>query len=236
MGYWDALGPLVGLAVGWGFTQASTVLATRQADKKVLKETVYFLLEVYDHLSKFERMEKAVPLYMATLREHLSHDPPPPSVEQMLHQMLQAQISDAVGKGLTELRGAYNACLLKLSSVDPINAHRLSGLENVITQVGNLMDSSMKGMPDVLATDPRSALLRELLKPTIESEAVKNTLSSIQEILLETAEKISRKTGKRVVVVLERKQLNENEAAEKVSKFFYNTLLPAVAQVEQGHA
>jgi hypothetical protein len=81
-GNWVAIIFLIGVALGWALTQTSSWLATRQADKGVSKEVLYFLLDLHRIFGALERVNRLLPRLLATITQYTT--PPPPNTEEYL--------------------------------------------------------------------------------------------------------------------------------------------------------
>src|SRR5687768_6115609 len=65
--------PLIGVCVGWLLTQLAEKNKVAREDKKKIKRTLYYLLEVRHQLSLYSVQEAEVEMFLAILKKKFSH-------------------------------------------------------------------------------------------------------------------------------------------------------------------
>jgi hypothetical protein len=212
MNDWSAVLSLVGVAFGWGLTQASTLLATRQADKKVLKEVLYFLLELHRLLSALERMNTQLPSMLATLKRYASTPPPElqSDLDALIERFLRAGIAPIIGEQLAGLKDGYNASLLKLATVDPVNAYRLRGQDAIIQKVPQVLAALQTAAATHLdATTPLPPEVQAFFHQHLEARDIRETTALVREIAEQHAQQLGRRTKKQVDAVFAKHRQKE---------------------------
>jgi hypothetical protein len=129
--------PLVGVLLGWSLTQITNYFNFYLADRRTLKETLYFLLEMRHQISAIKSIEDGIESYMRQLKAAV------PSISSneveylKAHSILRKIITDfnypRIELELQEMTDNYDKCLLKLSTVDPIIAYKLKGKNKIVT-------------------------------------------------------------------------------------------------------
>jgi hypothetical protein len=199
--YWLATIPLSVAALAWALNQFSAVLTSWLADRRILKETLYFLLELrhsFKVVLALRDPAKYTQMYADALQRRL------PGI--VLDSTDQAQLTDAIGQVLrgievrmiaeSGLQEGYAAALLKLSSVDPINAYRLRGKDSLLSFVGELNEHTQEviGQQAHLRANPerqqRMLQTAKLVQPHTDTLLIKAGLEEIEQVLIEIAQKI----------------------------------------------
>lgn len=195
--------PLLGVAMGWGFTQLTNYFNIRHSDKRILKETLYFLLELLYNISNLKSPNVIVDSIINN-SQNPNNEP-----QQEPHQILPNALKNTIraftfprtANKLLELKVSYENCLIKLSAVDPISAYRLKGMNETIeflTQIENFPQKLINDGNSISKEelDQVSTVFQNVLEPTIVDKQM--------DVLFEVIELISKKLGRKF-----HNQLNE---------------------------
>jgi hypothetical protein len=223
---------LIGVALGWGFTQYSSHLASTQSDKKVLKETLYFLLNIYHYASAVSVMEGIGDTFITSLKSSI------PDIEfkskeedEILYGIRKALIEYNYPMIKNELEGLtlkYENCILRLSSVDPVNAFILQGKTNIISDISDWSDYL-----DKKATDSDSKEIVRIITPQIKSLSIAEFQSDLKEIIIG----IMRKIGGIQKNVYELNMWSDNNVKDQLSQwmdnYVQNIVIPAILEIHK---
>lgn len=194
--------PLVGVLLGWGLARLTKYFDIYYADKRILKETLYFLLELFGQLTTVKNVEDCSNIYL----EEITKSCPDLIIDQrdfeQARQMLKKMLTDfnnpRVETELYDLTKNYEECLFKLAAVDPINAYRLRGKNKIISyldQWNNFVSKTIL-MDPAIKSDLHAKQFNDALKPRLETGLIKETLNELKEIINSISAKIGGKTSK----------------------------------------
>lgn len=222
---WSVVGPLLGLLIGWGFNQATAWLATQQADKRVLKETLYYLLELHHQLSGVTRVEKSIEAFATCVQkrdpENYASEEARAKLMEQLRPPLRSMLAPMIGERLSNLKDGYSASLLKLASVDPVNAYRLRGSEEALKTVDAIMTALSREVESQLQVTLTTPIVQKqlvYLRKQLEDKSLVDTGEKVLTVLLEIAEKIGGSTHKQLKAELARQKANLKSMEQDVDK------------------
>lgn len=192
--------PLVGVLLGWGLTQISNYFNIYLSDKRILKETLYFLLELHKQISDVKLIEEVAETSIKILNDSIPNFTSNQTEYEQVVQIMKKNASDfhnpRIETELKELNENYDKCLLKLASVDPIIAYRLKGKNKIISylsQWNNFATEAIISNP-LVNSDPKTLQFSDTLKPQVETDLINESLKDLKEIILEIIKSIGGKT------------------------------------------
>lgn len=227
---WTFVSTILALAVGWGFTQASAWLTLKEADRRVRRETLYFLLELYHQFIGLKNFDKASRLYTDPLLAHFGAGGDE-AIRAELSGMNKLILRTAANPILLEkaaaLKTGYHASLLKLAAVDPLNASLLRGLEGIIDSIDRtvrLMQNPQAehGLAFTALDIYQSAKVRQYLEDKLLPNATELLASIIRDLAKETGDV----TSQQINQVLAKRVKTDAQIEETVREMMND--LPAI--------
>lgn len=226
---------VVSLTLGWLFTQLTNYINIYKSDRRIQKETLYFLLELYHHISKLKKIDHAAKSYADIIKKE---EPELIQDEQELENaiwLLKSEIKKfqypKIDQELAELDKNYNDALIKLASVDPINAYKLRGKNQIIRYLSDWTQIIQRITNSNNSDYEDSSFLNFVNEITIELEIqlVNETLEDLREITFEISKKIDRNThNKTINLSIFSNEKSEIKIDEKIELFVKETFVPAM--------
>lgn len=234
-----AILPLVGVAFGWGLTQVTNFLNIYLSDRRILKETLYFLLELYQQISTVKSIDDASESYLRTLDKSIpnftSNEIEYKQALQVIRKMMTDFHNPRIETELQELNENYDNCLLKLASVDPISAYRLKGRNKIVSYLNQWNDYATETILSnpLVNADPKAIQFSEILKPQIEIRLIDESLTDLKEIIKTLVKKIGGKAKKdfdKLIVFSESE--TKIEIDERMKKYVNEVMIPAIKKMQ----
>lgn len=232
--------PLVGVLLGWGLTQLTNYFNVYLSDRRVLKETLYFLLEMHQQISTVKSIEGGAESYLRTLNTSIpnftSSQEDYDQALQVIRKMMADFHNPRIETELQDLNENYDKCLLKLATVDPISAYRLKGRNKIVSylnQWNNYADETIMANPMVSA-DPKATQFSEALKPKIETSLISESLQDLREIIQAITKKIGGKTKKDFDKLIVLSQADtKTEIDERMKKYVEEVMIPTIKKMQE---
>lgn len=182
---WVAIIPLLGVILGWSLSQFSNWYKSRIEDKRILKRSLFHLLEVYYNLSRTDFDEK---LDQFVNDSDLKLQPEAIKVINHLRddKTFDIFLSSKIFEEVKNNQNQYLETINTLSSVEPILSFELKKDFNVLELFSNI--ENIVGKP-LDANILKSNFYNNLKKKIIEHE-----LRSLEYELLSIARKIGFRT------------------------------------------
>lgn len=217
---WTAILPLVGVAVGWLLNQATARRTERLADQRVIKEVLYFLLELHHQLAIPIAIEAHLPAVVALLRKKAPTKPPVEyenAIDEVLADILRDTFLPIVSQQLANLKESYITSLLKLSAVDPLNAYRLRGLEEILQLAPQMTDAMQTAGTAHLGevTTPPTELLK-FVRQQLEPAGIANSQEIVEEVMQQLASQLNRRTQRGLAEELAKSGPSEEDLVERL--------------------
>ena len=194
--------PLLGVVIGWFLSQLGEQFKVLREDKRRIKKTIFYLLEVRHHLAILIDVDKSLRKYISILRKKfprmfpitVSDDEIVSIISIFLNGVLQGRplITE---DDLKNLNSNYTKSIESLSEIDPILAFRLYGRQNVQPMLKDFAQR-MKGSVSQLNNNPNDAAEVDKVFEKISPSVLNELLGDLNEIILSLAKKIDRKTYK----------------------------------------
>jgi hypothetical protein len=234
---WKDILPLLGVVIGWLLTRFTMRRTEQLADRRVIKEVLYSLLELNGVLDGLARAHTLLPALVPRLRKQLPVAPPAEfeaAIDEMLTSMLRETLVPVLGQQLASLKEDYAASLLKLAAVDPINAYRLRGQAELLERLPQIMTAwqqtfvahvgePTKSQPDLLP------VFRQHLEPREISE----TRKLIQDVMQQLARQLDRNSRRQLAALLVKRGPSEQEIAGLMERQMAE-LLPVLQAMSVG--
>jgi hypothetical protein len=241
--YWLATIPISVAALAWALNQFSTVLTLRLADRRILRETIYFLLELR-HLFRAATQLRDPAKYASIYFEALQHRLPGITfttteraqftevIAQLLHKMEANLAND------TSPPEGYAAALLKLASVDPLNAYRLRGKDSLLSLVGDLGENTREVLAQQenlrVDADPmrihRMHQVTKRVQPHTDALLIKAALVEIEDVLADIARKVGWREHRKLQELLLESDTANDIAIQKAMREGVDKLVEAIEQ------
>jgi hypothetical protein len=190
--------PLIGVVIGWALMQIGEWFKVAREDRRKIKKTIFFLLEVRHHLNLFTGDEEGISKYISILRKKASFLPKEVSDDQIaaaISMGIKGVIKERpliTEDDLKNLTLNYSKSVDSLSEIDPFLAFRLYGRNNVheiLKELAQRMKVSV-----VQFGDPKHQGEIDKAIDKIGPSVVRGLLADLEEIVLQLAKKIDRKT------------------------------------------
>ena len=225
--------PLIGVLLGWGLTQLTNYFNIYLSDKRTLRETLYFLLELKYQISTIKSIEDGVDSYFKIVISKFPNDNINNEEKEQAHSFIKKMMTDfynpRIEAELLELNENYDKCLLKLATVDPISAYKLKGKHKIIAnlnQWNNYASESIAAEPTV-SSDPKAIQFSSDLLREIELGVINDTIEDLKEIIQIVVDRIGGKTKKdfKKGITLDQSK-TQIEVDERIKKYFEEVVMP----------
>ncbi len=231
--------PLIGVLLGWGLTQLTNYFNIYLSDRRTLKETLYFLLEIQHQISTVKSIEEGADSYLRTLNSSIpdftSSQEEYNHAIAVIRKMMTDFHNPRIEAELQEHNENYDKCLLKLATFDPISAYRLKGKNKIVSylnQWNNFASETIMSNP-MVNSDPKTLQFSEAIKPQVETGLIIETLQDLQEIIQSVVNKIG---GKTKVDFEKRITLSQsetiNEVDKRMKKHFEEIVIPTIKKIQ----
>lgn len=212
--------PLLGVVVGWLLTRLTTHRAERLADRRIIKEVLYFLLELHHLLTGLLAVEAHLPALAVLLRKQAAIQPPveyEAQIDELLATVVRDSFLPLFTQQLAGLKESYTTSLLKLSAVDPLSAFELRGLDDILQIAPQLVEGMQAaGATHLDITTPPPASVLKFMRQHLEAPAIANTKETVQDVMQQLARQLDRRTRRRLAAELAQPGPSEAELAEKI--------------------
>lgn len=196
--------PILGVIVGWILSQLTEKMKASREDTRKLKKTLFYLLELRHQLSFYVSNEEHIDIYISLIKEKFSHLESvkaldEPQVKQLLVQLIQGIVKEIPlisPQEMEELNRNFMKTIDSLSEVDPILAFRLSGRQNVKNLLNEIRERSRVSVLELTKNVSDVGELDSAFQK-IEPNLLKGSLGDLDEILVEIARAVGRKTAKK---------------------------------------
>lgn len=240
MTIWTTILPLIGVVIGWGLSQLTSYFSTIAADRKILKEALYFLLELYGQLTFLKNIEDAVDSYFKVLSNSIPDIIPNQKEFEKIQPLIMKHVinfnNPRIETELQELTANFDNCLIKLSSVDPVNAYRLKGKNKIVFYLNQWNSYATQTiMTDTsLNADHETLQLNETFKWQIESNVIKETLHDLREIIDSITGKVGGKIKResKKLVVLSSSEIR-TDLDKGMKEYIEKAIIPVIKKVSE---
>lgn len=239
--YWLATIPISVAALVWILNQLSTLVNLRLADRRVLRETIYFLLELRHLLRvalKLRNPNKFSTLFFTSLEQRVPgltfSDAERAPFDAMIAQILPKMEAQMVA--MSGLRDGYAAAILKLSSVDPLNAYRLRGKDSLLSFVNDLNEQATDVLTQQASTlnDPgrqqRMQRTAQLIQPKSNALLINAGIKEVEEILRDIARKVGWNEQRQLKRLLVEDEAASDAAVQQALEEGVNGLVEVIEQ------
>ncbi|RPD43749.1 hypothetical protein DNI29_23095 [Hymenobacter sediminis] len=234
-------GTLLGTLVGGALTHLLAWRNSQQADKRILRECLYPLLEVYALLMQAGQLRTFCRELLTELKEHFPDTFPASTVEledEKLLEFMSQLLLPRLTQEMQQVKESFDASLLKLASVDPISAHRLQGKESVISTVRDYTASLTEKIVEVAKPEEQisAAAALPVLYTFLEQAMVVHAVKRVEEIVVRIAKRIDKQTLQEAQQVMVRNQAKTTERKQEIQNFIqqFTPLLRQVSKASQG--
>lgn len=126
------IGPFIGVYIGWLLTRKSETDKIRYNEIKLIKRSLYVLLEIRNQLAVSKRLDRYVKVLTEQINEMLKEHTDERVNHEQYRQLLKAILPSLVGENFQKnLKQQFSKCIESLSEVDPVLAYRLNGKQNI---------------------------------------------------------------------------------------------------------
>jgi len=229
--------PLIGVLVGWGFSQWSEKLKTAREDRRRLRKTLYYLLELHHQVRIFEANDESVKTFISILKKKF-----PVITENdstLINKVIiefttffRKQMPETLKAELATLKANYLKSVEALAEVDPILAYRLNGRQSIDDTIDGLLKHARESVGNFAGTPmtPKDQVDMENAFKFFEPKVLKENLLLLEEVMLDVAAQIDKKTLKRTKKRIEPVKTGGNlkEIEELIDRFFEGAPIPPV--------
>jgi hypothetical protein len=229
--------PLIGVCIGWILTQLTEKNKAAREDKRKVKKTLYYLLEVRYQLSLYCLEEAEIGMYLTIVKKKFSHYSDISQLDDAVFKaVIEALLKQIIGEKplltdseIQNLNANYLKCIDTLSEVDPILAFKLDGRQNIKTLLKEAIERT-KGLQLSELTQNQNDVehISEVFSK-LEPNLLKQVLLDIEDIMLSLAKKVDSKTHKGMQARLATKRTPQEmaELEKTVDNLFAGLLNPA---------
>lgn len=208
---------LIGVALGWGFSQVGEYFKDKKDDKKKLKKLLFNLLEIRyllcAELGQNKMLDKSTFLIKKRFKDIIGEDLPDDDMElrKVTRDIFKTQYDNS--DKIILLGNNIDNILIDLSEVDPVFAYELSGQYNVKERLAKT-ENIMRSIEEEIGYIPKE--LESVLK---SSELSNDFIEPLDQFILQLAKRISNKINKQVVEKIEIQNSIINGDNDEVEKF-----------------
>lgn len=226
---------VLSVTLGWLFTQLTNYINVYKSDRRIQKETLYFLLELYHHISKLRKIDLAAKSYADIIKieapDLVQDEKEFENAIWFLKSIIKKFQHPKIDQELADLDENYNSALIKLASVDPINAYRLRGKNQIIRHLNDWTQIIQRTANSNNSENEDDSFLEFVNEITLELEIqlVNETLEDLKEIAFEISKKIDRNTHNETInLSIFSNEKSEIKIDERVEYYVKETLIPAM--------
>lgn len=196
------IGP-IGVIIGWLLARKSEQDREAKADKKKLKRTLFFLLEIRHQIVSSHLEEDTIDLVVETLKSKIPATDFPDTAHfkifltRLFNNLINSDIlldEEAERKSLKE---SFRTVVETLSEIDPLLAYRLNGKQNIKEAINKIELASRTTLADLVkefahpGSDP-SVEVNQLLS-NFTPQFLKDAIVELESITLEVGKRIDKK-------------------------------------------
>ena len=191
MDWIDKLLPVLTLLLGWGLSQFGKFWADKKDDSKKLKRLLFNLLELRWLLKRELDLNKDIGKYIELLKARLIEEFGPEAAQgvevfkPMITPILEEKVVEP--ERIKEIENNIDSTINELAEIFPVFAYELSGQYKIKDRIEKA-ESYFNEVSDLLEEMPKE--LTDWIQPKISDDL----LISLENYILEIAEKINRKT------------------------------------------
>jgi len=187
--YLSVLGNITCLLLGALIAQIARQKNNKKDDDKIRKEILFYLMELRFFISSIDANRYAKILRILLLQRFpVLSNADNAEIERLIAPKLSEVIEPIMGKKYPDIAMGYKSSILKLSSVDPLFAHQLSGREKVIEMMGELRNIMLRE-----ADTNESILIVEKLSSELRQKIFIDFPILLEELMIDISRSISRK-------------------------------------------
>jgi len=169
-------------------------------DKRRIKKTIFYLLEVRHHLALFAGEEHGIKRYVTILRNKFSTFFPKNVTDDQIHAAVSLILKDILKEkplitddDLENLSTNYSKSVEGLSEIDPILAFRLHGRQNIQLVLKDFTERTRVSVAKQ-SNNPTDVSEFDSAFDKIGPNVITALLDDLDEIILSLAKKIDRRT------------------------------------------
>lgn len=240
--YWLAIIPLAAAGLAWLLNQFSAFLTLHLADRRTLRETLYFLLELRHLLRVAQRLRdtpKISQFFLTSLAQRL----PGMALTADQHKQLKDTVKELLPKiegqlvNDSNLRDSYGAMLVKLASVSPLYAYQLRGKDSLLSFVNSLAEQTADPLRQQARSLVEAARQRHLPAPVSPAQPrtvhITAGLEEIERIMLAIARSISWREQRQLKKLLEKDEYSADLVAQRIIESGVTFLAETVEQLAE---
>jgi len=230
---------LVGVVIGFFLQQITIFFNDKKADKKVLKQTLFFLLEIHHKVSVAQSVEAFSESYFRSfVKRHNVIEIPEDLNDGILRQIIRTVVgpllNPKIEMDLKELSENYEKCILLLSTFDPVNAYRLKGQNKIISDLSKLSNYAAETMISNLPNAEYVKKFSEQISLEMTSTICLAFLEHLRKTIETTAKRIDKNILKGVKDVLSRQIMPQMD--ETTTKSIDGIILSAFEKLKSNES
>jgi len=191
--------PLLGVFIGWLLTQFGERFKVLREDKRRIKKTIFYLLEVHHHLKLFAGEEHGIRRYVTLLRNKFPVFFPKSVTDDQIVEAALLVLKDVIKEkplitddDLKNLSINYAKSIDSLSEIDPILAFRLHGRQNIQLVLKEFAER-MKASVSQMGSNPNDLSEIDKAIDKMGPHVIDELLGDLEEIILSFAKRTDRK-------------------------------------------
>jgi hypothetical protein len=178
------------------------------------------LLELHHQLGSIQQLDKASRIYIDALLGHFaaeSSDQERAELAKIYKPVMRMTMNPLVVERLANIKEGYQACLLKLAAVDPLNAYLLRGQQEILSSIDRVLETFQN--PEAHGINFEAASPGQLmrLRPYFEEKLLPKATTILSSIIRELASTVGGATSQKLEQVLASRSKNEEEL-DKIMK------------------
>jgi hypothetical protein len=230
--------PVITLVIGWLLNQWADSHKAHRDDRRKLKKTLFYLLEIRHQFRLHIPDEAQINYYLKIVKEKFSSVA---EIQNMPDEIFSNQMRPFINKGLNANRNVINdadikmlsdnfvKCIDNLAEVDPLLAFRLHGKQHAQRVFAEALTNTKSVMSEI-ARDEQTIEVNKAFD-SIEPKLLVEAATDLESVIIELSKKIGRRTHKATLKKLSPKFTPKEQAdAENLLTTLLNSALVAQQQ------
>ncbi|SHG77176.1 hypothetical protein SAMN04488109_1766 [Chryseolinea serpens] len=225
--------PVVTLMIGWALSQLSDFFKVNREDRRRIKKTIFYLLEVRHQLGFLTGIHKTFKANTPFLRKKLATQLPSDISDEQFFQAISPLLtliaknrSILPEEDLRALSSNYSKTVEGLSEIDPVLAYRLQGRQGIQNLLNNLSETTKQSISQLTGELGEGGQFDKAMQ-TVSPKVISEMVNDLQDIIFQLSKKVDRPTRSAT-----RKLLAKSENRELENRSFEEFMNKILADID----
>lgn len=211
--------PVFAVAIGWMLSQLGERNKWIREDKRKLKRTLFYLLEIRYHLKLFEIDDESIDTLYSMIKDKLGRLK---EVQELSKENFKLVVGFFIGglknnkpqviqRDVESLNKTFVQCIDTLSEVDPLLAFRLKGKENIQQTLKEALEGTKSSILEYVRDANDVSELQKAVQH-FEPKILSETLRDLEAIMLDVANQIGKSTLRQTKKKIASQSLKRNDS------------------------